>query len=372
MSIQEERELSQRLGNLLGWIEPHAAPFESVVRQGRGIKRRRQAAVAGGLAVIAAGAVLGPTVLRSELAAPPAAAQTRHYTVTVSPPAKGARPGVIAAGSINGWHWQATLSGTGDNVGVTFGQDFPLMSLGKPALAGEFAEFEAEGDGASRYGYVGPVAAATRYLTVTLADGEVLTLHPQPWAGYRYVAMVLPEKMRVLRAVAYGAAGVLGYAIPFNFGDSATFQTWLRPGQTGPARATARIGSGGSGHSRWAATAYVGPWGLCGEVYDPGADGPGGFCQPVDGRLQFGLVTGQFGSGPGGVEVGLARQDVAYLLVTTSVGSVVRVPVVHVPGYPNGLTAMIRPGHPAFTSWVAYGASGNRLGRGNGDPVGFR
>jgi hypothetical protein len=371
VSIQEERELSQRLGDLLGGIESHPAPFESVIRQGRGIKRRRRAAVAGGLAVVAAGAVLGPTVLRSDLTAPPPAARTPHYTVTVSPPGRGARPGVIATGSINGWHWQATLSGTGDNVGVTFGKDFPLMALGSAALAGAPVSLDSEGDGPARdpsNGYVGPVLGTVDYVTVTLANGQMLTLHPQPWAGHRYVAMVLPQKLRVIDAAAYGASGMLSYAIPFRYEDNTIFQTWTRPGQTGPAQATAQIGAGGRGRYRWTATAYAGPWGLCVEV--AGAQG-GGFCQDVERQTPFGLVTGQFGSGSGRVEIGLARQDVAYLLVARSDGSVVRVPVAHLPGVPYGLTAVIRSGHPAFSSWVAYDARGSRLGSGKGDPVGF-
>jgi hypothetical protein len=92
----------------------------------------------------------------------------------------------------------------------------------------------------------------------------------------------------------------------------------------------------------------------------------------IGSRSHFGLVTGQFGSGLGAVEVGLARHDVAYLLVTRSDGSVVRVRAVHVAGYPYGLTAIIRPGHPSFTSWVAYDADGHKLGSGKGDPVGFK
>jgi hypothetical protein len=370
MSIQDEGQLRVRLGRLLDDVDPHPAPVGAVIRRGRGIRQRRRALVAGGVAVVAAVAVLGPTVLRSELSAPPAPLAPR-YNVTVSPPAQGAGPGVIATGSINGWHWQATLSGTGNDLGVTFGKDFPLMPLGKLGPAGDPASLDSEGDGQARdpaNAYVGPVLATVDYVTVTLANGQLLTLRPQPWEGHRYIAVVLPQKLRVINAAAYGASGILSYAIPFRYEGNTIFQTWLRPGQPGTAPATAQIGAGGSGRYRWTATAYAGPWGLCVEV--AGAQG-GGFCQDVNGRSSFGLVTGQFGSGPGAVEIGLARPDVAYLLVARSDGSVVRVPVAHVPGYADGLTAVIRPGHPNFTSWVAYDASGKRLGSGKGDPVGF-
>jgi hypothetical protein len=371
VNIQDEGQLRVRLGSLLDDIDPHPAPVSAVVRHGRGIRQRRRAMVAGGVAVVAAAAVLGPTVLRSELSTPPVA-PAPHYNVTVSPPAQGARPGVIATGSINGWHWQATLSGRGDTLGVTFGKDFLLMALGKMAPAGDPVSLDSEGGGQARdpaNAFVGPVLGTVDYLTVTLANGQLLTLRPQSWHGDRYIAVVLPQKLRVVNAVAYGATGILSYAIPFMYEGNTIFQTWLRPGQTGTAQATAQIGAGGSGRYRWTATAYAGPWGLCVET--SGSQG-GGFCMNVDGRTSFGLVTGQFGSGAGGLEIGLARPDVAYLLVARSDGSVVRVPVTHVPGYPEGLTAIIRPGHPSFTSWVAYDATGKRLGSGKGDPVGFK
>jgi len=369
VSVQDEARLRSRLGTLLGEISPAPAPVGSVIRRGRRISRRQQAAAAGGIAVVAAAAVLGPAVLRSELAAGSAApGPAPHYSVSVSPPGNAARRGVIATGSVNGWHWQATLSGTGNSVGARLGQDFPRLAIGTPYLADDLALLESTSDGASRYAYVGPVAAPVRYLTVSLADGQQLILRPQPWAGHRYVAMVLPAALRVRKAVAYGRAGMLGYAVPFYFGADASFQTWLRPGQAGSARATALIGSGSS---QWSATAYVGPWGLCVTVYDPGGIGPGGFCQAVS-QVSFGLVTGQFGGVADNVEVGLARHDVAYLMITRSDGSVVRVKVAYVAGYPYGLAAVLRPAHGGFASWVAYNAHGRRLGSGKGDPVRLR
>jgi hypothetical protein len=368
VSIQEERELSERLGDLLGSLDPRPAPVDLAVRKGRGIRRRRLVAASAGLAVIAAGAVLGPTVIRSQLTAPPAGPRpVPHYSVTVSPPPRGAKAGVIAVGSINGWHWQATLSGSGKDVAAAFGPDFSFMPVGEFSMSsGDFAEFDSEGGSSGAVAYVGPAAPAMRYMTMSLSNGQLLTLRPQSWSGHRYLAVVLPKALRVTEAVAYGARGELGYAIPFNYQGSADIQTWLRPGQTGLAEESAQIGAGGSGRSRWTATAYVGPWGMC--MRESG----GGFCMAIDGQSRFGLVTGQYGSGVGGLEVGLARHDVAYLMVTRSDGTVIRIVVTHLPGVPYGLTAIIRSGHRAFTSWVGYDAAGHRLGSGQGDPVGFR
>jgi hypothetical protein len=367
VSIQDEGQLKVRLGSALDEIEPGPAPLAAVVRQGTGIRRRRQAAVAGGVAVVAAAAVLGPTVLRSELSAPPVA-PAQHYNVTVSPPAQGAKPGEIATGSINGWHWQATLSGTGDKVGVIFGTDFiSIGSVSGALAAGDFAAFDSTEGDASRYAYVAPVATAVRYLTVRLADTETLTLWPQSWKGQRYVAMVLPGKLRVRWAAAYGAHGELGYAIPFNFGESATFQSWLRPGQTGLPKATVRIGSGGTGRYRWTATAYVGPWGLCERVLEPGG-GIDGSCQPVGTRLSE-VVTGSFGGSVGTPEIGELRDDAGALVLTRSDGSQTVVDAVHVPGIPYGLVAMIRPPQSGIRSWFALDAKDDHLGSGRGDPL---
>ena len=266
--------------------------------------------MAGGVAVVAGAAVLGSTVLRSELAGPPIA-PAPHYNVTVSPPAQGARPGVIATGSINGWRWQATLLGTGSNVMGDFGPSFGYFQIGTQVpLGGEFASFDSEGRGtgpAERIAYLGPATAAVRYLTVSLQNGQTLTLYPQRWSGHRYVAMILPAELQVEEAVAYGAHGELGYAIPFDYAGAASFGAWLRPGQTGRVEATARIASGGSGSGRWTAIAYVGPWGLCMRAAVFG----GGYCQAILPASETALVSGEYGSGPSGLEVGTARHDVA-------------------------------------------------------------
>jgi hypothetical protein len=71
VSIQDERELAERLSGLLDTVEPRSAPLDETVRRGRGIRLRRRITAAVSLAVIAAGAVLIPAVLHSRAAAPP-------------------------------------------------------------------------------------------------------------------------------------------------------------------------------------------------------------------------------------------------------------------------------------------------------------
>ena len=83
MSIQDERELRERLGGLLCGIEPSSAPVAGTMRRGKGIRMRRWISAAAGLAVIAAGAVVLPGLLHSHPAGPVA---PLHYKVTVQPP----------------------------------------------------------------------------------------------------------------------------------------------------------------------------------------------------------------------------------------------------------------------------------------------
>ena len=64
MSIQDERELRERLGGVLYSIEPGPPPVALTMRRGKGIRMRRWISVAAGVAVLAAGAVALPGLLQ--------------------------------------------------------------------------------------------------------------------------------------------------------------------------------------------------------------------------------------------------------------------------------------------------------------------
>jgi hypothetical protein len=326
--------------------------------------RRWGAAVALGLAVAAGLAVAVPAALRSPGPQVPPASVHRAYSVTVSPPGKGARPGVIATGSADGLRWQAAVSGSGSSAGVRFGVNFPLMPV--PAVANP-AGLAAVGDGRRNgdIAHIGAVAAQVRDLTLSLANGSVIVLHPEAWRGQRYVAFVLPVGLGVTELAANGSGGMLSYAVPFSYGGQATFNIWLRPGQPSLARSTARLGSGVAGGQRWSAEAHAGPWGICVVIATPPSGWTTGCSQVSTPQATTDLRQAfMFGSGP--ADVGQARSDVAYFRLALSDGSSVRVPVVRVDG-----TSYFAVANSAkrVVSWIAYGASGTVLGSGSGNPA---
>ncbi len=89
MSIDDQRDLYERLDRAVEAITPRAAPVDGVMRRGKVIRwRRRSVAVAGVAAVVAAGLIVVPS-LRHAATQNPA---TGHYTATVQSPARTPRP----------------------------------------------------------------------------------------------------------------------------------------------------------------------------------------------------------------------------------------------------------------------------------------
>jgi hypothetical protein len=98
-----------------------------------------------------------------------------------------------------------------------------------------------------------------------LNNGSTLELRPTAVDGLRWIGLATPVHA-IERAVSYAGGRELRYAVPFDHGE---FVGWLRPGQSGPRRATYRLGSGTVAGATWSAHAYAGPWGLC--IEGPGA-----------------------------------------------------------------------------------------------------
>jgi hypothetical protein len=198
-----------------------------------------------------------------------------------------------------------------------------------------------------------------RYVTVRLADGTVLALHPVSVYGTRFVAFALPVHTTVSRISAYSAHGELASAIPLNGLDGTlTTGLWLRPGQTGLPRATRRLASGTAGGRAWATTAYVGPWGEC--VMTRGGGATSSACDPIA-SPQGTRVLGS-NSGPPVVVYGSASADVEHVVLTLGDGRTIRRPAIR--AGVQKFFAFVLPRDQHAVRWQTYDAPGRETGSG--------
>ncbi|MDX6334410.1 MAG: hypothetical protein QOG05_1750 [Streptosporangiaceae bacterium] len=361
MSISDEHDLTGRLDQAFQAITPRRAPVDQAVRHGTVIRVRRRIAVVAGLAVVAAGIAV-PALLHQQ-ARQPVLNQPRHHDVTVHPAGRHAPAGLIASGTVDGRRWRVTADKPGTGGAAPGAQCFTAVTLHDcgpvtaPTRSGPVA-FMGTSNGPTDAAY-GPVSAAVSYLTVRLADGPALTLHPVSVYGTRYVAFAAPVHVAIRKITAYSARGELASAIPFNGPDgSATVGLWLRPGQTGLRRATQVIGSGRTGSRAWSVTAYLGPWGEC--LVTRGGGGTSSGCNPVP-SPQGTMVLGS-ASGSPGLVYGSASADVEHMVITLAGGGTIRVRAILVGDQKFFAFAHGQGQHSV--RWQAYDASRREVGSG--------
>jgi hypothetical protein len=354
MSTGNERELRDRLDGALGTLTPGRPPVESVIRRGRGIRMRRRAGVAAGLAVIVAAAVALPGLLR-QAAHPPEPAQP-SYHMTVSPPPRGAPAGEIATGTINGRDWTVIYGVDNGHItvhaphlvfrepDVSPGSDHPAVLAG--ASAGKWQLL------------AGPVAPNVTRLAVTVPRGPVLDLTPVTWHGRRWAAIMVPAQLPIRRVTAYSRHGELRYAIPFQN----SVIGWLKPGQRGPRRVSVTLASGTVLGHRWVARGYLGPWGVC------MTNGTGSLCtEDVSGAsaAATGKVVSQWTCGDfqgARDSVNVAAPQVRTVRLRLSDGST-RVARTVALG-PLRAFAFLAGHGLRVTGWSAFGAAGQQIGAG--------
>jgi hypothetical protein len=260
MSIQDERELRGRLGGLLDSIEPAPAPVASAMRRGKVIRMRRWVSAAAGVAVLAAGAVALPALIRGHHAAPPTA--PRHYSVTVQALGPTAKGGVIGAGTINNKHWRIVLSKAfGDGCSP---QPYVLMcgSNYGNAVGPRDVSLGAAGATTGTQFQFGNVGTDVTRVTIRLSNGAVLDLRPVSAYGHRWVAVATPA-LAIVEAESFVGASEYRHAIPYVANSFTEFVTWLRPGQPGVPRAARQLGSGEIDGVKWHISVDAGPWGYC-------------------------------------------------------------------------------------------------------------
>jgi hypothetical protein len=330
--------------------------------------RRRVAALAGSVAVIAGAVACVPALAHHQALPSPANSRIR---VTVNPPGPHSPVGTIASGLIGTRPWDLRVESpgtkncliTGAGLG-TFQCDGALTQPGPDPI--EFSGMGGTDNPANNgketffvsYGVLRNDVTSAR---VVLANGTVLTLHPVTIYGRRWVAFAEPPGVPVESLTAYSRTGEIATAIPFNGpgGDGLPgFARWLRPGEVGAARLTTAIASGTANGQAWAETAYVGPWGICLR------GGGGGDCF----ASATNMGTGERGFAPltpSGVLVwGTAADAVSYLIVTPKDATAMRVSVTAV-GQQKYFAFRLSRYPVKGDRWTAYGAAGNPVKSGS-------
>jgi hypothetical protein len=321
---------------------------------------RRWISVAAGLAVIVAGAALIPGFLQAHRVAP---ITQLHYKVTMTRLGSRAHHGVISTGVTDGHRWQVKLSGSPSGPTVTATGVSGISSSTGPAPTGWPASFEGGSNGSRADAMIaGTVSHGVTHLEVSLPDGEMVKLTPVSWDGYRWVAVLLPPDVRIVRAVAYAGARELAYSVPFG---TINLATWWRPGQVPPLRLTKLIGAGRTNGIAWRDTARIGPWGYCytdrggSDCIDSTANPqlvPAGHLIAL--RECGTLGGGNFSTGPISGLVA-AASDVRRVMLKYSDGSTGTFPAVDADGW---LVGYAIPAHVSVVSSVEYGAAGQVVG----------
>jgi hypothetical protein len=327
---------------------------------------RRWISVAAGIAVIIAVAALIPGLLQTHRVVP---MEQLHYKVTVTRLNSSAQHGVIGAGVTNGHRWHVTMSGPADNPTIVPSGMSEMGADESPTPVGWPASLESEFGSGNRSSAMlaGTVSGRVTRLDISLPDGELVSLTPVSWSGHRWVAVVLPPDVRIVRAVAYAGGREMAYSVPFG---TVELVNWWRPGQVGPRRLTKLIGAGRTNGITWRDIAEIGPWGYC-YTNSNGSD-----CVDSTGSPQLvpaGHVIAPMECGPlGGGNFrtapisGLvaAAADVRRVVLMYSGHSTGTFPAVEADG--GWLVGYAIPAHRSVVSSVEYGAAGQVVGRTGG------
>jgi hypothetical protein len=191
-----------------------------------------------------------------------------------------------------------------------------------------------------------------------------VTLTPVAWEGRRWVGLILPRRLAVVRATAYSGDRELGYAVPF---QQTSLNVWWRPGQAGPARVTKVVGSGVLAGVAWKVTAEIGPWGYCyayqnGSVCSDSADSPE--VVPTSKLIAY-MSCGPIKNSTGPyLGIAATRASVAKVVLTYSNGSSASFQTVPVSG--GRVLAYVIPKNVSVTSSNEYGAAGQIVGSTSG------
>lgn len=360
MSIQDERDLRTRLGGLLDSVDPAPVPAARVMRRGRVIRMRRWASAAAGVAVLAAGAVVLPGLIRGHQQVTPAA--SRHYSVTLQDLGPTAKAGLIGAGTINGKHWRVVLDNSqGDGCAL----ETYLMACGQQYggnVGPRQVNLNAAGGGPTQF-QIGTVGPDVTRVVIRLSNGRELDLLPISAYGHRWIAAAAPLHA-MIGAETFVGRSEYQHAIPYVGSTYTEFVTWLRPGQPGLPRAFATVGSGTIHGVAWSTSVSMGPWGYCVAFAN------GGTCYPTTTSLapRIGKPLLQLTCGPlypgagrpvGASGVVLIPAGVKNVLIKFADGTHLRLVATYVGG--TRAIGYAIPSRPKVVRTLEYGFAGQLL-----------
>jgi hypothetical protein len=135
MTIDDERELRERLDSVLEAVAPSPPPVAAALRRGRTIRARRRVGAIAGLAAAIGIALAAPGLVHQIVRQPSQISNERRWVVTVYPPGPHPAPGLIAWGTINGKRWDISVTSSSGPQGQCMRIDQGTPSCGPPMKA---------------------------------------------------------------------------------------------------------------------------------------------------------------------------------------------------------------------------------------------
>lgn len=290
-----EGAVRERFHRGLDQVATGFAPVEAAMRQGRGIRVRRRAAVGGSVAL--ALAVVGVAFAASGTGTPmpivppvvppgvPSAIHPSAHKLSESP--GGLAEARLASGVADGVPWTVTeeaapgaecafvTQGPSYHNSYPFGIQGPSDAPGLDYTALTCSELSAPakdpvalttpmaiifGAVPLEYGALRPDVTS---LDVGFGDGEQLHLVPVIVDGTAYIVFPKPPDLAIARLTAHSPRGDQ-FTVPDNEAAGFGIGTWYGPGQTAPTEvATETVPGVSAVPQSWSVVVRVGPWGRC-------------------------------------------------------------------------------------------------------------
>lgn len=356
-----EESLEERLHEDLGRFQPGRVSVDTLISRGKAIKARRRAGLAAGLAAVAGLAVGAPAVL--------------HAAVGSSTASAAGHTQVLASGTIDGKRWSFVLGGPArtdcpDYVAGIWGNDSGATCLGSLPVTTDPAMLTSSMQGSVSL-FVAQLRSDVDHVTVTQADGKVLTPAVAQISGRRYAFFALPSHQGIKRLDALGSDGQpIAYALPYNGPDNmpaGLIQLWYPAGTTPAQKSVKQVLFSDTSSSSTPVTITVdmGPFGVCYLISAPqgmgGATSYGPDCHAPTSPDPNALPLRGYPVGQRVLMVAEVNSAVSHVLINLSDGGTTLLTPVPVGGHWFVATFLATGVH--YRDATAYDGSGNQLAK---------